>query len=157
MVVHDPLAHSPYAAEKDPRLTAVGALLRRLHFDELPQLLNILAGEMSLVGPRAEWTVLSQEYRKQIPHYDARHAVRPGVTGWAQVCYPYGRSVEDAVEKLRFDFFYIKHYSLFLDAVILARTVKTVIGVEGNGRVEGSRGSGGSKRPDAPPAPGYSG
>jgi len=82
---------------------------------------------MSLIGPRAEWSELAAEYRRKIPYYDLRHAVRPGVTGWAQVCYRYGMSVEDAAEKLRYDLYYLKHYSLFLDLVVAARTLKTVV------------------------------
>jgi len=111
----------------DPRVIPIGGLLRRYRLDELPQLWNVLAGDMSLVGPRPERPEFVAELTKQIPYYGQRHVVRPGLTGWAQVCYTYGASHEDALQKLQYDLFYIKHLSLSLDLFILLNTVKTVL------------------------------
>jgi sugar transferase (PEP-CTERM system associated) len=111
----------------DPRVTMVGHLLRRSRLDELPQLWNILKGDMSLVGPRPERPEFVSELTKTIPFYGQRHVVRPGLTGWAQVRYTYGASEEDALQKLQYDLFYIKHMSLPLDLLILLSTIKTVV------------------------------
>ncbi len=116
-----------WTQEDDDRVTRVGRVLRRLHLDELPQAINILRGEMSFIGPRPERPEFVAHLEKQIPFYRARHAVRPGVTGWAQVNYEYGDSVEDALIKLQYDLYYIKHANLWLDLVILARTVGHVL------------------------------
>lgn len=116
-----------YTRENDPRVTRVGRWLRRLRLDELPQLLNVLRGDMSLIGPRAEWIKCAERYEQKIPFYHFRHLVKPGITGWAQVNYPYGESDEDAVEKLKYDLYYIRHYSLKLDAMIVLKTVHTVL------------------------------
>ena len=113
--------------ETDPRLTLVGSFLRRTRLDELPQLWNILVGDMSFVGPRPERPEFVSQLTEQIPYYGQRHVVRPGLTGWAQVRYTYGASVEDALMKLQYDLFYIKNLSLALDAFILFSTVKTVL------------------------------
>ena len=113
--------------EGDPRVTAVGYFLRRSRFDELPQLWNVLKGDMSFVGPRPERPEFVADLTRQIPFYGQRHVVRPGVTGWAQVRYTYGASVEDALQKLQYDLFYIKNLSLPLDLFIILDTVKTVI------------------------------
>jgi exopolysaccharide biosynthesis polyprenyl glycosylphosphotransferase len=117
-----------WASVGDARVTPVGQFLRQTRLDELPQLFNVLIGEMSLVGPRPERPEFVSTLSEKVPHYSRRHMVVPGLTGWAQVSYPYGASVEDALEKLQYDFYYIKHRSLFLDAEILLRTVSTVIG-----------------------------
>ena len=93
----------------------------------MPQLFNVLKGDMSLVGPRPERPEFIEELKKQIPYYSERHFVKPGVTGWAQIRYPYGASVDDALEKLRYDLYYIKNISLFLDTVIILETVKVVL------------------------------
>lgn len=114
-------------AGKDPRVTAVGRFLRRSRLDELPQLWNVLVGEMSLVGPRPERPEFVQNLTEQIPFYGQRHVVKPGVTGWAQVRYAYGASVEDSMEKLQYDLFYIKNLSLALDIYIILETLKTVL------------------------------
>jgi sugar transferase (PEP-CTERM system associated) len=111
----------------DPRVTPIGGLLRRLRFDELPQLWNILAGDMSVVGPRPERPEFVSELTREIPFYGQRHIVRPGLTGWAQVRYTYGASTEDALQKLQHDLFYIKNLSIALDLFIMLSTIKTVV------------------------------
>jgi exopolysaccharide biosynthesis polyprenyl glycosylphosphotransferase len=116
-----------YTRSGDPRITAVGRWLRKLRLDELPQLWNVFKGDMSLIGPRAEWTKCAERYEQTIPFYHFRHLVKPGITGWAQVNYPYGESDEDAVEKLQYDLYYIRHYSLKLDAMIVLKTVHTIL------------------------------
>jgi sugar transferase (PEP-CTERM system associated) len=117
-----------WASKKgDPRVTRIGYLLRRTRLDELPQLWNVLTGDMSLVGPRPERPEFVSQLTAQIPFYGQRHAVRPGLTGWAQVRYTYGASVEDALEKLQYDLFYIKHVSIAFDLFIIFSTIKTVI------------------------------
>jgi exopolysaccharide biosynthesis polyprenyl glycosylphosphotransferase len=116
-----------YTRENDPRITRAGRWLRKLRLDELPQLFNVLRGDMSLIGPRAEWIKCAERYEQKIPFYHFRHLVKPGITGWAQVNYPYGESDEDAVEKLKYDLYYIRHYSLKLDAMIVLKTVHTVL------------------------------
>jgi exopolysaccharide biosynthesis polyprenyl glycosylphosphotransferase len=116
-----------YTREGDPRVTGVGRWLRKLRLDELPQLSNVLRGDMSLIGPRAEWIKCAERYEQKIPFYHFRHLVKPGITGWAQVNYPYGESDEDALEKLKYDLYYIRHYSLKLDAMIVLKTVHTVL------------------------------
>lgn len=116
-----------WAQEKDPRVTRVGDFFRKSRIDELPQLFNVIRGDMSLVGPRPERPEFVENLKKVIPYYSERHFVKPGVTGWAQVRYPYGASVEDALEKLRYDLYYIKNLSLFLDTLIILETVKVVL------------------------------
>jgi exopolysaccharide biosynthesis polyprenyl glycosylphosphotransferase len=116
-----------YTREDDPRISRLGWWLRKLRLDELPQLWNVLQGSMSLIGPRAEWVECVQRYEKKIPLYHFRHLVKPGITGWAQVNYPYGESEEDAVEKLKYDLYYIRHYSLTLDAMIVLKTIHTML------------------------------
>jgi lipopolysaccharide/colanic/teichoic acid biosynthesis glycosyltransferase len=116
-----------YTREADPRITKLGRWLRKLRLDELPQLWNVLRGDMSLIGPRAEWTKCSERYEKKIPFYHFRHLVKPGITGWAQVNYPYGESDEDAIEKLKYDLYYIRHYSLKLDAMIVLKTLHVML------------------------------
>ncbi len=121
-----------WAAENDPRVTRVGAVIRQLRIDELPQLINIFKGEMSLVGPRPERKVFIDELVKKIPFYDIRHELRPGVTGWAQVCYPYGASEHDALKKLEYDLYYMKNLSLAFDFLIIFKTAKTILAREGS-------------------------
>jgi len=115
-----------WAVKGDPRVTRVGAVIRETRIDELPQLFNVLRGEMSFVGPRPERPQFVADLAKKIPFYSLRHMVKPGITGWAQICFPYGASEEDAREKLEYDLYYIKNYSLFFDFVILLQTVHTV-------------------------------
>jgi exopolysaccharide biosynthesis polyprenyl glycosylphosphotransferase len=116
-----------WAAANDTRVTPVGRFLRRTRLDELPQLWNVLKGDMSLVGPRPERPEFVRQLTEQIPFYGQRHVARPGLTGWAQVRYTYGSSVEDALEKLQYDLFYIKNLSLPLDLFIIFSTIKTVL------------------------------
>ena len=111
----------------DQRITAVGKWLRRLRLDELPQLLNVLNGEMSLIGPRPERPEIEHQLEICIPHYRKRHWMRPGLSGWAQVCAPYASSIEDSDLKLSYDLYYLRHFSTWLDLVILFRTIKTVL------------------------------
>ncbi len=120
-----------WAARNDCRITRVGAFIRRMRIDELPQLLNVLRGEMSLVGPRPEREVFIRDLEKQVPFYRFRHMVKPGVTGLAQVKYTYGASLEDAMHKHRYDLYYIKYHSLWLDMKILLQTVGIVVGARG--------------------------
>lgn len=116
-----------WASESDPRVTRYGSIMRKLRIDELPQLWNVLKGEMSLVGPRPERQVFVEELITQIPYYNIRHSVKPGITGWAQVCYPYGASTEDALRKLEYDLYYIKNNSIALDLLVIFHTFKTVL------------------------------
>jgi sugar transferase (PEP-CTERM system associated) len=116
-----------WAEKDDPRVTRVGAIIRRLRIDELPQLLNVLRGHMSLVGPRPERPHFVADLSQKIPYYVERHCVKPGITGWAQLCYPYGSSEQDAIEKLQYDLYYIKNNSLLFDLSILLQTVEVVI------------------------------
>jgi sugar transferase (PEP-CTERM system associated) len=120
-----------WAGKQDPRVSRVGRILRKLRIDELPQLYNVLRGEMSLVGPRPERPVFVDELRKKIPYYDIRHTVRPGVTGWAQTQFRYGSSAEDAHTKLQYDLYYVKNMTLGLDLRILTATTRVVLFGEG--------------------------
>ena len=120
-----------WAIQSDPRVTRVGRFIRKTRIDELPQLINVLRGEMSFVGPRPERPGFVNELKQTIPYYDLRHSVKPGITGWAQVRYSYGASVEDARKKLQFDLYYVKNHSLFLDLLILVETVRVVLFREG--------------------------
>ncbi len=120
-----------WAAENDPRITRIGNFLRRTRIDELPQILNILKGDMSFVGPRPERPEFVTQLNEQIEYYQHRHHLKPGLTGWAQLCYPYGASVEDTKEKLQYDLYYIKNQNLLLDLIILLQTVQIVLIGEG--------------------------
>ncbi|MCU0791381.1 MAG: exopolysaccharide biosynthesis polyprenyl glycosylphosphotransferase [Opitutaceae bacterium] len=116
-----------YTLPGDKRITRIGAFLRASRIDELPQLWNVLRGEMSMIGPRAEWDVLVADYEKHIPCYHFRHLVRPGITGWAQINYPYGAGIDDTLRKLEYDLYYIRHYSLRLDATIVLKTIHVML------------------------------
>ncbi len=116
-----------WAAARDDRVTRVGQVIRRLRIDELPQLFNVLAGSMSLVGPRPERPFFVEQLTQEIPYYAVRHSIKPGVTGWAQVRYQYGSTIEDSQEKLQYDLYYVKNHSLFLDVLILFETVGVVL------------------------------
>lgn len=120
-----------WASNEDPRVSRVGRWIRKWRLDELPQLINVLKGEMSLVGPRPERPVFVQELRNTIPYYDLRHTVRPGITGWAQTRFRYGASKEDSHVKLQYDLFYVKNLSLALDLRIVVHTVKVMFMGEG--------------------------
>ena len=116
-----------WAAAGDDRTTRVGRIIRKLRIDELPQIINVFKGEMSFVGPRPERPFFVEKLQKQIPYYSLRHSVKPGITGWAQVRYQYGASVDDAVEKLQYELYYVKNHTLFLDLMILIATVEVVL------------------------------
>ena len=116
-----------WAQKNDPRVTKFGNFMRKTRIDELPQLWNVIKGEMSFIGPRPERMVFIKDLEKVIPYYNLRHLVKPGLTGWAQVMYPYGASVEDAERKLEYDLYYIKHHSISLDIAIMFMTLKTVV------------------------------
>ena len=115
-----------WACKNDPRVTRVGALMRKSRIDELPQLLNVLRGQMSLVGPRPERPEFVAELAERIPYYHERHTVKPGITGWAQLCYPYGSSEQDSLEKLQYDLYYVKNNTLLFDLTILLQTAEVV-------------------------------
>jgi lipopolysaccharide/colanic/teichoic acid biosynthesis glycosyltransferase len=119
--------HAVWATEGDPRVTRVGRFMRAIHLDELPQVLNILRGDMSLIGPRPEREEFAAELERTVPFYRVRLAVKPGLTGWAQVKYPYGNTEDDALIKLQYDLYYIKHRSFMLDMLIILKTVGEVV------------------------------
>ena len=119
------------SSKNDPRITPFGGLLRRLHIDELPQALNILRGDIAIVGPRPEQVGYVEVLAREIPFYGLRHVIRPGLTGWAQVNYKYGSTVEDARVKLSYDLHYIRNQNLLLDLKILVRTARNIFGMKG--------------------------
>jgi lipopolysaccharide/colanic/teichoic acid biosynthesis glycosyltransferase len=116
-----------WAKANDDRIFPFGRIMRKTRLDEIPQLFNVLKGDMSLVGPRPERPVFVEQLTEQIPFYGQRHIVKPGITGWAQVRYTYGASVEEAMQKLQYDLFYIKNQSLALDLYVILKTIKIVI------------------------------
>jgi len=120
-----------WASKSDDRVTRVGKIIRKTRIDELPQLINVLRGEMSLVGPRPERPFFVDQLARDVPYFSVRHSVKPGLTGWAQVRYQYGASMDDAVQKLQYDLYYVKNHTLFLDVLILAETVRVVLTGEG--------------------------
>jgi exopolysaccharide biosynthesis polyprenyl glycosylphosphotransferase len=120
-----------WAAQDDPRVTRVGRFIRKVRIDELPQAWTVLKGEMSFVGPRPERPQFVRQLEQQLPYYAERHMVKPGITGWAQINYPYGASVEDARHKLEYDLYYAKNYSPFLDLLILLQTLRVVLWPQG--------------------------
>jgi lipopolysaccharide/colanic/teichoic acid biosynthesis glycosyltransferase len=124
-------APTEWTREDDPRITPFGRLLRRSHLDELPQVVNILRGDLAVVGPRPEQPRYVAELVEKLPFYDLRHLVRPGLTGWAQVKYGYAGDEADAMEKLQYEFYYLRRQSLRLDARIMGRTIRSVLGGEG--------------------------
>ena len=120
-----------WAAAQDDRITKVGKFIRKVRIDELPQLFCVLNGDMSMVGPRPERPYFVDQLTRQIPYYAVRQSVKPGVTGWAQVRYHYGATLEDSAEKLQYDLYYVKNHSLFLDIIILFETVGVVLMAKG--------------------------
>jgi len=116
-----------WAKKNDSRITRVGKIIRKLRMDEIPQMINIFRGEMSFVGPRPERPYFVEQLKKEIPFYEKRLVVKPGITGWAQIEYPYGASKNDALEKLKYDLYYIKNMSIFSDLSIIFRTVRSVL------------------------------
>lgn len=129
--MHEDSVFNPYTQEEDPRVFSFGNIMRRTRIDELPQLWNVFVGDMHLFGPRTEWNILVEGYEKEIPYYHERHLVRPGISGWAQVLYPYGANTEDARQKLMYDLYYIKHWSIWLEIETLVRTAFVVLGRKG--------------------------
>jgi lipopolysaccharide/colanic/teichoic acid biosynthesis glycosyltransferase len=125
--MHEDSHYDPYTREDDPRIFPWGETMRKTRIDELPQLWNILRGEMHLLGPRAEWDILVKNYEKEIPYYNLRHIVRPGITGWAQVNYPYGSNTEDAHQKLMYDLFYIKYWNPWLEIKTIYKTIMVIL------------------------------
>ena len=116
-----------WACERDPRVTRVGWILRKIRLDETPQMFNVLVGKMSFIGPRPERPVFVSQLKEQIPFYALRFSVKPGITGWAQVKYPYGSTVSDALEKLQYDLYYVKNCSVFLDLIIMFNTIRVIL------------------------------
>jgi exopolysaccharide biosynthesis polyprenyl glycosylphosphotransferase len=123
----EPVDGDLYTQPGDPRITRIGKFLRASRLDELPQLWNVFRGDMSLIGPRAEWNRLVENYEREIPCYHFRHLVKPGITGWAQVNYPYGANMEDTLRKLEYDLYYIRHFSFMLDASIVLKTIHIML------------------------------
>ena len=121
-----------WASQKDKRITYIGKIIRKTRIDELPQLLCVIKGEMSLIGPRPERKEFEDKLEKEIPNYKIRHLIKPGLSGWAQVNYPYGASLKDAENKLSYDLFYIKNFSLFIDLIIFMRTIRLVANLRGS-------------------------
>ena len=121
-----------WADDDDSRITRVGRVIRKLRMDEIPQLWNVLKGEMSFVGPRPEREYFEKKLEVPIPYYSTRFTVKSGITGWAQISYGYGASVDDAVKKLDYDLFYIKNMSIFMDLMIVLRTIKIVLSRKGS-------------------------
>jgi lipopolysaccharide/colanic/teichoic acid biosynthesis glycosyltransferase len=121
----------PYTKQNDARIFPFGNIMRKTRIDELPQLFNILKGQMSLIGPRTEWNILVENYEKEIPYYNLRHLVKPGLSGWAQVNYPYGANIEDTKQKLMYDLYYIKNWSLALELETMVKTFLVVVGKKG--------------------------
>jgi lipopolysaccharide/colanic/teichoic acid biosynthesis glycosyltransferase len=124
-------AEPQWTATDDPRLTPVGRVMRRMHVDELPQVWNVVRRDLSIVGPRPEQPHYVAQLAERIPFYETRHLVRPGITGWAQVKYDYGSSELDALEKLQYEFYYLRHQSLALDLRIMGRTLRSIVGLQG--------------------------
>jgi sugar transferase (PEP-CTERM system associated) len=120
-----------WAQKSDPRVTRVGAIIRKIRVDELPQVWTVLKGEMSFVGPRPEVPQFVDDLDEKLPYYAERHMVKPGITGWAQINYPYGASIEDSRHKLEYDLYYAKNYTPFLDLLILLQTLRVVLWPEG--------------------------
>jgi len=120
-----------YTQENDPRIFKWGKFMRKSRIDELPQLINVFKGEMHLIGPRAEWNELVKKYEKEIPDYHLRHIIAPGITGWAQVNYPYGANLEDTKQKQMYDLYYIKNWSLWLEIKTIFKTIKVMLRKEG--------------------------
>jgi lipopolysaccharide/colanic/teichoic acid biosynthesis glycosyltransferase len=116
-----------WAEVGDPRATRIGRIIRKLRIDELPQFINVIRGDMSFIGPRPERPIFVEKLERDIPYYSQRHWVKPGLTGWAQVRYPYGASTKAALEKLQYDLYYIKNQSLMLDIIILFETVRVIL------------------------------
>ena len=120
-----------WAEKNDKRVTLVGNILRKTRIDELPQILNVLKGNLSFIGPRPERPEFISDLSEKIPHYKMRHIIKPGLSGWAQINFPYGSSVDDSMQKLQYDLYYIKNRSLVLEVIIILKTIMTVLKREG--------------------------
>jgi lipopolysaccharide/colanic/teichoic acid biosynthesis glycosyltransferase len=131
MHLHEVTEDGVYTQEQDLRIFPFGQFMRKTRIDELPQIINVLKGEMHMLGPRAEWNILSDQYEELIKDYDKRYLVRPGITGLAQVSYPYGRNIYDAEQKLTYDLEYIKNWSILTEIKVILQTVKVVLGKQG--------------------------
>ncbi len=129
--MHTNSYHDPYTRENDSRIFPWGKIMRKTRIDELPQLINVLKGDMHFIGPRAEWEILVKNYENEIPYYNERHIIRPGITGWAQVNYPYGSNIEDTKQKLMYDLYYIKYWNILLEAKVVWKTILVVFGKKG--------------------------
>ncbi len=129
--MHENSPHDPYTRENDDRVFPWGNIMRKTRIDELPQIWNVLKGDMSIIGPRAEWNILVKNYEEEIPYYQERHLIKPGITGWAQVNYHYGTNGYDAKQKLMYDLYYIKRWNLWLEIRCVWRTVLIIIGKKG--------------------------
>ena len=127
----EPNGKAIWASENDPRITRIGNFIRKVRIDELPQAWSVLKGEMSFVGPRPERPQFVDDLQTQMPYYAERHIVKPGITGWAQINYPYGASTEDSRHKLEYDLYYAKNYTPFLDLLIILQTIRVVLWPEG--------------------------
>ena len=127
MKIHDMEKYPKYTMDNDDRVTKFGKFIRKTRIDELPQIFCIVKGTMSFVGPRPEWELLVEEYKEKIPYYNLRHMIKPGITGWAQVMYPYGECIEDAKRKLEYDLYYLKNQDLIMDVLTVIKTVKIVL------------------------------
>ena len=125
--MHENCEFNPYTQDEDPRIYPFGNWMRKSRVDELPQLINVFKGDMHLVGPRAEWNILADQYAEEIPHYHTRHKVRPGITGWAQVNYGYGANLDDTKQKLMYDLYYIKNWDPILEIEIMIKTVLVMV------------------------------
>ena len=121
-----------WSERHDMRITKIGQIMRTLRIDELPQLFSVINGDMSLIGPRPERPEIDKKLTKKIPHYNLRYKIKPGLSGWAQVNYPYGASIEDARVKLSYDLYYIKNFSILLDCIIFFKTLKLVLNGRGS-------------------------
>jgi lipopolysaccharide/colanic/teichoic acid biosynthesis glycosyltransferase/heme/copper-type cytochrome/quinol oxidase subunit 4 len=131
MIVNSEKEGPVWAGIGDKRITRVGKILRATRVDELPQLFSVIGGSMSLIGPRPERPIIEEELEKEIPHYRIRHWIKPGLSGWAQVCFRYGASIEDSKEKLAFDLFYLRNAGILLDALVLIKTIRLIFGAKG--------------------------
>ena len=129
--MYEKSSFNPYTQKEDLRIFPFGLIMRKYRIDELPQIWNVIKGEMHIIGPRAEWDILVEEYEKVIPKYQQRHLVKPGITGLAQVSHPYGCGVEDAKKKLKFDLKYIENWSLWLEIKVIFNTIAVVLYKEG--------------------------
>nr|WP_241468807.1 sugar transferase [Campylobacter sputorum] len=129
--MHENSHFAKYTTKDDSRIFKFGKFMRKTRIDEIPQVINVLKKDMHIVGPRAEWHILVKEYEKEIPYYNERHVVRPGITGLAQVNYPYGKNLYDTRQKLMYDLYYIKHWSIWLEIKIIFKTIKIMINKKG--------------------------